>query len=184
MAKKENQRIKLTKILLKNSLIDLMHVKPISKITIKELCENADINRSTFYLYYTDQFVLLKSIEVELLDNVQKHLNKIDSRTDSIQYLQALLTYIEANADIFETLLCRQENPDFQASFVERSLSNLKLNLSLDCKEPVLGYVYSYLIMGCLSVIKKWIGSGLELPSMEMANLIYRLSDKASSVFS
>jgi Transcriptional regulator len=183
MAQKENQRIKLTKRLLKNSLINLMHTKPIGKITIKELCENADINRSTFYLYYTDQYVLLNEIENELLSHSREHLEKIDSNVGSVQYLEALLSYIENNADIFRTLLCRQGSQSFQSAFVETSFHNLKLNLSLNCTESVAGYVYNYLIMGCLSTIKQWIESDFDMSSKDMANLIFLLSDKAVSVF-
>jgi AcrR family transcriptional regulator len=184
VAQKENQRVKLTKQLLKNSLITLMHTKSIGKITIKELCENADINRSTFYLYYTDQYMLLNEIENELLSLVREHLGKIDSNIGSVRYLEALLSYIEDNADIFKTLLCRQESQSFQSAFIEASFLNLKLNISLNCIEPVSGYVYNYLIMGCLSMIKQWMESNFDISSKDMADLIFRLSDKAASVFS
>lgn len=181
MARKENQRVKLTKKLLKDSLIGLMHNKPIGKITIKEVCENAEINRSTFYLYYTDQYALLAEIENELIAHAQEHLKKIDSDAGSLQYLTALLSYIQEHADIFRTLLCRQESLSFQAAFVEASFLNLKLNLSLNCSESVAGYVYNYLIMGCLSMIKQWIEAGFNLSSKDMADLIFRLSDGAAS---
>lgn len=181
MARKENQRVKLTKKLLKDSLIGLMHNKPIGKITIKEICENAEINRSTFYLYYTDQYALLKEIENELIAHAQEHLKKIDSDAGSLQYLAALLSYIQDHADIFRTLLCRQESLSFQSAFVETSFLNLKLKLSLNCPESVAGYVYNYLIMGCLSMIKQWIEAGFDLSSKDMADLIFRLSDGAAS---
>ena len=67
MAVKNNRRTKLTKMLLKNSLIELMNDKAVNHITIKELCEKADLNRSTFYLHYTDQYQLLSEIENDLL---------------------------------------------------------------------------------------------------------------------
>lgn len=181
MNKKTNQRIKLTKQLLKNSLMELMHKKPIGKITIKEICENAEINRSTFYSYFPDQYALLSEIENELIEHAQEHLNKLHSNTGSLQYLTALLTYIQERSDTFRTLLCHQESPSFQSTFVETSLLNLKLNLSLNCPESVADYVYKYLIMGCLSMIKQWIESEFDLPSREMADLIFRLSDKAVS---
>ena len=184
MAQKENQRVKLTKQLLKDSLIGLMHNKPIGKITIKEICENAEINRSTFYLYYTDQNALLEEIESELITHAQEHLKKIDSDAGSLQYLTALLAYIQEHADIFRTLLCREEGLPFQSAFVETSFLNLKLNLSLSCPESVLGYVYNYLIMGCLSMIKQWIEAGFDMSDKDMADLIFRLSDGAASVFS
>lgn len=183
MAQKENQRVKLTKQLLKDSLIGLMHNKSIGKISIKEICENAEINRSTFYLYYTDQQALLEEIESELITHAQEHLKKIDSDAGSLQYLTELLSYIQRHADIFRTLLCREESLPFQSAFVETSFFNLKLNLSLNCPESVVGYVYNYLIMGCLSMIKQWIESGFDMSDKDMADLIFRLSDGAASVF-
>ncbi|HWT74144.1 MAG TPA: TetR-like C-terminal domain-containing protein [Mobilitalea sp.] len=183
MIGKENQRIKLTKVLLKKSLIELMHSKPINKITIKELCENADINRSTFYLYYTDQFALLEEIEKELLLRVQQHLQKIDSSSDSQSFLIELLRYIKDNADIFKTLLCHQENLSFQSTFIDATIKNLKFSLKLNCPENISYYIYNYLIMGCLSIIKQWIEADFDLSCEYLANMIYQLSDKAASIY-
>ena len=55
MATKNNRRTVLTKRIFKETLMDLMKEKPISKITIKEICDLADMSRSTFYLHYQDQ---------------------------------------------------------------------------------------------------------------------------------
>ena len=44
--------INQTKQLLKASLMELLADKPLAKITVKELCEKADINRTTYYKYY------------------------------------------------------------------------------------------------------------------------------------
>ncbi|WP_033165428.1 TetR-like C-terminal domain-containing protein [Clostridium sp. KNHs205] len=183
MKKKENQRIKLTKTLLKNSLIELMHTKPISKITVKELCENADINRSTFYLSYTDQFALLKEIEEDLLLNAREHLKKIDSDLNSLHYLKELLYYMKANSDIFYTLLCRQENMSFQTAFINTSIGNLEINLNLQCDEKTSNYIYRYVIMGCLSLITKWFEAGFDMSPEELAEMIFRLSDNAVSIY-
>ena len=57
---KEDRRVKYTKMVLKESLIDLLSKKDISCITIKQICEEADINRATFYTHYSDQFDLLR----------------------------------------------------------------------------------------------------------------------------
>lgn len=184
MKPKENQRIKLTKTLLKNSLINLMHTKSIHKITIKELCENADINRSTFYLYYSDQYQLLKEIEDELLFNATEHLKNIDSNFDNVHYLKELLYYMKSNSDIFDTLLCRQENMSFQTKLIDISNKNLKLNLNLKCEEKIADYIYRYVIFGCLSLITKWFEAGFDVSTDELADMIFRLSDHAISIYS
>ena len=46
----ENQRVRLSKALLKEALVRLLETKPLDKITIYELCAEAQINRTTFYL--------------------------------------------------------------------------------------------------------------------------------------
>ena len=184
MKKKENQRIRLTKTLLKNSLIQLMHTKPIHKITIKELCENAGINRSTFYLYYMDQFALLKEIEDELLLNAMEHLKNINSDSNSLHYLHELLHYMQANSDIFYTLLCQHENISFQTAFIDISIRNLELNLHLKGEEKKSDYIYRYVTMGCLSLIVKWFESGFDMSIDELASIIFCLSDNAVSIYS
>lgn len=183
MKRKENQRIKLTKTLLKNSLIELMHTKSINKISVKELCETADINRSTFYLYYTDQVALLKEIEEELLLNAREHLKNIDSDLNNLHYLKELLYYLKANSDIFYTLLCRQENLSFQTAFINTSILNLKINVNLQCEEKISDYIYRYLTMGCFSLITKWFEAGFDMSPEELAEMIFRLSDNAISVY-
>lgn len=63
MAVKNNRRKIITKKILNDSLLELMQTKPISKITIKEICDLSDMSRSTFYLHYHDQSALLEDIE-------------------------------------------------------------------------------------------------------------------------
>ena len=59
----ENQRIRLSKAMLKNALMRLLKEKPIEKISIYELCAAAQINRTTFYKYYGSQYELLADTE-------------------------------------------------------------------------------------------------------------------------
>lgn len=63
MAVKNNRRKIITKKILNDSLLELMQTKPISKITIKEICDLSDMSRSTFYLHYQVQSALLEDIE-------------------------------------------------------------------------------------------------------------------------
>ena len=64
---KTDARVKYTKMVLKKALLELMQHKPVNKITVKEICERAELNRATFYAHYSDCFDLLESIEEELI---------------------------------------------------------------------------------------------------------------------
>jgi probable dihydroxyacetone kinase regulator len=50
-----------------NSFKDLLNKKSIDKITVKEICEHCDVNRQTFYYYFTDIMDIFKYIVSEEL---------------------------------------------------------------------------------------------------------------------
>ena len=60
-----DRRIRYTKQVIKDSLFALMQHTPVEKITVKELCAAADINRATFYAHYETMIALLEEIELE-----------------------------------------------------------------------------------------------------------------------
>ena len=63
--RKNDQRIRLTKMLIRRAFLDLLRTKPMQGISIKELCTAAGINRGTFYSHYTDiyaSFSMLRTL--------------------------------------------------------------------------------------------------------------------------
>ena len=71
---KTDARVKYTKMVLKKALLELMQHKPVNKITVKEICERAELNRATFYAHYSDCFDLLESIEEELFGQFERSI--------------------------------------------------------------------------------------------------------------
>ena len=57
--RKTDARIRYTQRILKESFLILLKQKPVNKITVKEVCEMAELNRATFYAHYSDCFALL-----------------------------------------------------------------------------------------------------------------------------
>lgn len=66
--KKENRRAAYSKRVIKESFIELLDKKPLSKISVKEICEMADVNRCTFYSYFDDIYDLHEKIMQEFYD--------------------------------------------------------------------------------------------------------------------
>ena len=56
--RKTDARIRYTQRVLKESFLTLLKQKPVNKITVKEVCEMAELNRATFYAHYSDCFAL------------------------------------------------------------------------------------------------------------------------------
>ena len=69
---KEDLRIQKTRRDLRKSILNLLREKPLEKISVTEICDNAMINRMTFYKYYEDKFILLDDAFNEIKDNILK----------------------------------------------------------------------------------------------------------------
>ncbi|MBE6942417.1 MAG: TetR/AcrR family transcriptional regulator [Ruminococcaceae bacterium] len=111
----------LTKRLLQSAFLKLLKKKPIHTISIRELCQHAGINRTTFYNHYGSQYDLLKDISQRFLDSVSQCL--YDADTESQEGIQnrviLVLHYIEDNLEVSTLLL----NNSIDPAFAERLFS-------------------------------------------------------------
>ena len=110
---KESRRVQMTKKLLRESVIELMEQKPLNKISIKDICDNADVNRTTFYKYYGDQFELVKEAEDEVLEKLGEFLGNLKSDTLVISMLETFLYYIKENGYAYHILLNNSSDYSF-----------------------------------------------------------------------
>jgi len=164
-----------------------MKQKAISRITITELCQEADLNRATFYAHYTDQFDLLKQIEQELVDDINKYLANYSFRekdTTSFQQMEQILEYIKKNQDVCSVLLSENGDKNFQKE-VLAIVKQQCINEWTDKKvnKDVAEYIYDYATSGSLGIIMKWLQEGMERSTAEMAEIIIKLTDRGISAF-
>lgn len=103
---KTDARVRYTKKVLKDALLQCMRSKPLKEITVKEVCEMAELNRATFYAHYHDCYDLLEQIENEMLLSYRDSLQKIDAM-DTGALAGSILDMIDANRDLCELLIYR-----------------------------------------------------------------------------
>jgi AcrR family transcriptional regulator len=175
-----NQRERLTKLLLKQSLISLLKEKNISQISVKELCTTAGINRSTFYLHFANAYDLLENVEQEIINNTSAYLDKIEAVDSGTTYILAFLEYIKKDEELFTVmLLTSNENVLFPKRLLKEILQKIDRELQLNVPERLKPYTYSYLVNGSLAIIQEWIQEGFILSSNELAELIFSLADQS-----
>lgn len=185
--KKTNRKVKYTKMVLKDSFIKLMKAKPVRRITITEICEEADINRATFYSHYTDQYDLLRQIEQELVDDINKYLEKYRFNEDESQFLQMLekiFEYISDNAEVCSVLLSENGDRNFQKDVTMIVWSRCKAEwiASKSVKEEAAQYMYTYAASGCIGIILKWLQNGMDKSTHDMAVLVSKMTNQGLSV--
>jgi AcrR family transcriptional regulator len=68
--KKNDRRVRRTTAAIQSAFLKLIFEKDINEITVKELCEQADINKSTFYLHYRDIYDLAEQFKQSLATQI------------------------------------------------------------------------------------------------------------------
>lgn len=176
---KIDRRVKYTKMVLEESLITLMEKKDISKITIKEICEKADINRSTFYAHYRDQYDLLRKIENKFLAAIQAYLENFDKKytEDIVLITEKIFQYIRKNARICRLLLSERGDFTFQKKIMklvyDLIISEITGNNKITKEDAE--YVYSFTVSGCVGFVQKWLDDGMKKSPRYMAETIVNL---------
>ncbi|WP_307723651.1 TetR/AcrR family transcriptional regulator [Tenuibacillus multivorans] len=176
VSEKLDRRKKYTRKVLKESLISIMNEKPVSSITVKEICEIADINRSTFYTHYADQYDLLDKIEEEIAEDINQYLSSHSFiiEEESLQMSQRLLEYIAKNKWMIQTLLSEHGDPTFEKRLMDIAqrfmMNNWRDVNHLD--EDHSRYLSTFTVSGAVNVIKDWIDNDMDQSPKEMAVMI------------
>lgn len=180
---KLDRRVKLTILILQNALIESMQNNHISKISVKLLCEKADINRSTFYAHFQDPYDLLEYTCKEVIENINRYMEKQhfnDKKPISLQTLTSILDYAKDNADLFKALLSDNCDVDIQRRIMNEVMSYQPYEgLDQRTKE----YLYAFGLAGCVSMLQIWLKDGMPESTTRMAEIIMLAIDKGITCF-
>lgn len=174
--RKENQRTRLTKRLLRESLLGLLAEKPVERITVKELCEAAELNRSTFYAYYQDVPALYYEMGNELVDALVDYVRTCGVETEP------MLAYIRERREMFALLIYNGQFMDMNSPlqrrvFEETMQYTWSAGAEMAVTEPEWRYMLQYMFMGGSGAIHQWVRSGCDMEPAELAALLSGLTE-------
>ena len=72
----DNRKTRYTRRVIKESYYELLAEKPFDKITVKEICERADINKGSFYNHFENIYTLQAELENEAIENLKQILTE------------------------------------------------------------------------------------------------------------
>ena len=165
---------------MKETLIMLMKEQHISKISVKKICEVADVNRSTFYAYYTDPYNLLNQIEKEKIREINEFILSESWGPDTkYESLCIMLEYAAQNADVFQILIDEKSESSFRNEMIRlvKKLTLIENLLGDKVNERMEDFTHLFLVTGTLSTIEKWLKDGMIESISEMALLITNLTN-------
>ncbi len=169
------------------ALLLLLDVKEYEYITVKEICELAGVNRSTFYLHYEGPNDLL----LETVDFINqkflsyfKDVNKIaiedigQATKEQLifvtpEFLLPWLTFIKDNQRLYGTILKRMDTLRLAKVYMPMMESIIYPILDkYGCKADNKSYILKYYLEGLNAIIKEWIRHGCDKPIEEIIEIV------------
>lgn len=166
----ENQRIRLSKQMLKDALISLLEEKSLQNITIYEICDRAQINRTTFYKYYDSQNGLLNDIEKDILNELEQRLMHDNLSSDG---LSRTLSYLEEERKKCLILI----NSTTDIHFAEKLFALPQIQVLMQKHMPKkytevqIRYIQTFIYHGGYAIVRQWINSEIREKPEEISQL-------------
>lgn len=157
-------RIKYSQKAIKTAFLDLLRDSSVEKISVTDICRNADINRATFYKYYENPKDLLNKIEDESINTLLEKIKKVNAVG-----LAAIYSVILSDV--------KEHFPFYKMVFVDHTDDNFRRKLLDACHDTELEqirrffpgmseqkceWLFCFIAEGCIGIFKAWVNGEVE----------------------
>lgn len=172
-----DQRTLATRKQLREALFKTMQEKPLSKITVSDLCKLANINRTTFYYHYKKVTDILADIEDQMESELRTYLGsaKLEIGGDSqVEFYAGIFTYIQRHANVCKFILNSSNGLDFLEKVLDLARTKVFADISKSVTDGTtarIEYYYTFVSNGIIGMIRKWLANDMQESIEEMGKL-------------
>lgn len=168
-----DRRVKRTKKALRDALLSLLEKKPITEISVTELTTLADVNRATFYFYYTDLLDMLQQIQNEAYQSFKEVLSESTPSITTIEgftdYAETLLNYCKDHEALVKFIIKNDTNNQLYKQIQTLMLNNIPNSKEVfDVNNPA-RYSTNYILNAMVGIMIDWMDEGMKIPPHELA---------------
>ncbi len=168
---RENQRVIVTKRMLREGLLRLLEDKQIDKISVTLLCQESGINRATFYSHYN----CVQDVLQEMGRQIMADLAAVQSRHAGAGFYpnaQRMCQYLADNAHMVRVLLRNYSGQELLQFFNTTYEQTVRESANQPQDMDNVRLVTAYLAGGCYSLIKLWLEADMDKSPAQIAQLL------------
>lgn len=182
-AKREDRRTQYSKRVIREALYALMREKPLNRITVTEICETADVNRSTFYAYYTDINDLHTSIIKAFYAQQRSYMNSVQAFLEEKGDITSLsvaefreiamlyLRQVSENKDLYKFIFNGNSLPQIMNSFYKVFFSELRKKVPPAMQEHF-RHSFRFACGGTSQTLTVWLAHDCDEPAERLAKYL------------
>ena len=180
----DNRRVRMTKKLIKDAYLELLESIPSEKISVTDVCKVADVNRSTFYMYYEDTIALRHDIENDVMDQIpvlSDMPSEITTDKQFVDILERFFSYIEENSRMFRILILQSDNRAFNRRLIDAVLEKYRI-LSRANSDRLAKYEYVFIVSGVIGLLGAWIEEDFPVSAKKFSELVLKMGLMAAEI--
>lgn len=152
-----------TKKLIYDTFIELLEKKPFDRITVKDIVEACEINRNTFYYYYSDIYDLLEEIFMkELNELVEAHK---EGKSWATSFIKVAYTAYDHKKLINN--ICASRSYEYFENYMYKVCNNIMVDLvqftaqGMEVAEEDIEFIASFYEYAFVGIISEWFRTGM-----------------------
>lgn len=180
--RKENRSARRSRRMIRQAFQELLEEREFSKITVIDIVERADLNRSTFYAHYPDIYGIVDEMQEEIINRNMELFQRIEFRNilkDPKPYLQCIAATMEENLALIGRLGL-SENIQRKSGRLQQLMEYDIMNHSdipREVRESALFAIRVHFFMGgIMNTYQRWaegkLGCTLDQVSTQIADMI------------
>lgn len=170
-----DRRVKRTKKALYDALLKLLSEKSINEITVTELTTLADVNRATFYFYYTDLIDMLQQIQNDAYEDFNAVIQKATIHVSTIEgfteYAERVFDFCKENESLVRFIVQNDINNRLYTYIKQLMLTNIPNTKEIFGENNPAKYISNYVITAMIGICIDWMDDGMKIPSRDLAEL-------------
>ena len=179
MILKGNEDLRVVKTIegIKTAFEELICEKDYEKITVKELCDKARINKKTFYHYYETLDALLAEMQIELSSGYIERIKDYDLPEDLDKVNREFFVYSAEQSLAYEKITCSGTYHSIRDEMVADvndagwNKSKKYQKLSDYEKKLLMGFINN----AVLTAYRQWVEDGKKMPMEEVIEMTNRI---------
>lgn len=174
-------RTRYTRQVITDAFLQLLRQKPVERITVKEVCALAQINRSTFYRQYKDCFDLMEQLEQRGLELLEELLQATQAQGTAAT-MTSLLCALRDNDSLLGIMARQNQDERFLYAMVGRCFRymNTRQENMAAANETQQNMRNAFLAAGVGGIIQYWLRSGMQTEPRQVAAVITALCEGAA----
>lgn len=174
---KNNLRFQETEQKIQQTLLKILKSKNFDKVTVREICSDAQINRSTFYAHYLDVYDLIEKTESSLHKELASSFADGSIDTDNFlnsTYLTIFLQHIYDNKNFYRVCLKTRKSYPIQQGFEHIFNAIVKPyceKTGLKSQNEMM-YFFVYFQAGFTTMLKRWVENDFQESPDELAEIM------------